>query len=224
MGNGAVVVSGASSVLGRTVVTRLANDGRQVIGIDLTSSMPPVGQVAYFGETDLADAVRRLSTGGLEVYAENIPEGLQPELVKKLYQGQLPMLRGTGCKDVTAYAFGAQFVEVRIHRLTREIRVPRMVGAFAAGTIINPPTAYSQYMGGMIWGLGAALEEKTEIDLRHARYVNDDIVEYHVPVNANVAKVDVIMVPERDDRVNPLGHRQLMYRSQARLAPHTIGC
>jgi xanthine dehydrogenase YagR molybdenum-binding subunit len=127
----------------------------------------------------------------------------------KLYQGQPPMLRGQQRKDVRAYAFGAQFVEVRVHRLTCEIRVPRMVGAFASGTIVNPLTAHSQYLGGMIWGLGAALEEKTEIDLRHARYVNDNISEYHIPVNADVAKAEVIMVPEKDDRVNPLGIKGL---------------
>ena len=127
----------------------------------------------------------------------------------KLYQGQPPMLRGQQRKDVRAYAFGAQFVEVRVHRLTCEIRVPRMVGAFASGTIVNPLTAHSQYLGGMIWGLGAALEEKTEIDLRHARYVNDNISEYHIPVNADVASVEVIMVPEADTRVNPLGIKGL---------------
>ncbi|WP_223262689.1 molybdopterin cofactor-binding domain-containing protein [Sphingobium sp. SCG-1] len=99
------------------------------------------------------------------------------------------MLRGQSREGVRAYTFGAQFVEVRIHRLTCEIRVPRMVGAFASGTIVNSLTAHSQYIGGMIWGLGAALEEKTEIDLAHARYVNDNIAEYHVPVNADVSRV-----------------------------------
>jgi len=100
-------------------------------------------------------------------------------------------------------------VEVRIHRLTCEIRVPRMTGAFASGTIVNPLTAHSQYMGGMIWGLGAALEEKTEIDPIHARYVNDNLPEYHIPVNADVRHVEVIMVPEKDDAVNPLGIKGL---------------
>ncbi len=96
-----------------------------------------------------------------------------------------------------------------MHRWTRETRVPRMVGAFASGTIVNPMTAHSQYMGGMIWGIGAALLEKTEIDLRHARYVNDNISEYHIPVNKDVRKVEVIMVPETDDQVNPLGIKGL---------------
>src|SRR5207302_2053319 len=60
-------------------------------------------------------------------------------------------------------------------------------------------------IGGMIWGLGCALLEATEIDLHAARYVNDNIAEYHVAVNADVGQVDVIVVPEQDDRVNPLG-------------------
>jgi len=161
------------------------------------------------GSEPLEDAVARLSHGALEAHAEHIPKGLGPDSMEKLYKGQPPMSRGTQRKDVTAYAFGAQFVEVRVHRLTCEIRVPRMVGAFASGTIVNPLTAHSQYMGGMIWGLGAALEEKTEIDPVHARYVNDNLSEYHIPVNADVSKVEVIMVPEQDDRVNPLGIKGL---------------
>ena len=153
----------------------------------------------------LADAVGRITKGGLEAYGENIPKGLPPEAMEKLYGGEPPMSRGTGREDVTAYAFGAQFVEVRVHRLTREIRVPRMLGAFAGGTIVNPLAAHSQYMGGMIWGVGAALLEKTEIDRIHARYVNDNISEYHIPVNADVRKVEVIMLPDPDSEVNPLG-------------------
>ncbi len=62
---------------------------------------------------------------------------------------------GARMKDRIQFAFGAQFVEVRVHSRTREIRVPRMVGAFASGRILNPRTAHSQYMGGMIWGIGS---------------------------------------------------------------------
>jgi xanthine dehydrogenase YagR molybdenum-binding subunit len=123
----------------------------------------------------------------------------------KLYQGRPAMVRGTSRKDVTAYAFGAHLVEVRVHRLTREVRVPRVVSAFAAGTIVNPLTAYSQFMGGAIWGLSSALHEATEIDGRAARYTNTNLADYLVPVNADVRQVDVIFVPEEDSRVNPLG-------------------
>ena len=115
------------------------------------------------------------------------------------------MARGAELNDQIRYSFGAQFVEVCVHALTREIRVSRAVGAFAAGTIVNPVTARSQFMGGMIWGISAALHEKTDIDPSLARYTNKDLAEYLVPVNADIKEVDVIFVPEEDRQVNPLG-------------------
>ncbi len=153
----------------------------------------------------LEKAIGRVAGGALEVHAENLPEGLPQSALQGLYTGQAAMLRGTSRKDVTAYAFGAHFVEVRVHRLTRETRVARVVSAFASGTIVNPLTAYSQYMGGAIWGLSSALHEATEIDRGAARYVNDNLADYLVPVNADIPDLDVIMVPEADERVNPLG-------------------
>jgi xanthine dehydrogenase YagR molybdenum-binding subunit len=153
----------------------------------------------------LSTIFQTIPGGKLTVYGENIPTGLGPDSMEKLKKGQMAMSSGTGRKDVTAYAFGAHFVEVWVHSLTREIRVPRMVSAFASGTIVNPLTAHSQYMGGMIWGLSAALHEKTEIDLNAARYTNDNIAEYLIPVNADIRSVEVIMVPEDDNRVNPMG-------------------
>ncbi|MFC7735812.1 molybdopterin cofactor-binding domain-containing protein [Roseomonas sp. GCM10028921] len=105
----------------------------------------------------------------------------------------MSMSRGRSREDVTACTFGAQFMEVRVHERTREIRVPRAVGAFAAGTIVNPLTAHSQYMGGIIWGIGSALHEETEIDPKAARYVNDTIAEYLIPVNADIRSIEVIM-------------------------------
>ena len=103
------------------------------------------------------------------------------------------------------YATGAEFVEVRVHALTREIRVPRVVGAFAAGRLMNTRTARSQYMGGIIWGVSSALHEATEIDRREAGYVNNSLADYLIPVNADIQNVDVILVPEKDDFVNPVG-------------------
>ena len=105
------------------------------------------------------DALKRVTGGALEAYVENIPKGLEPDSVGKLYSGQMAISRGLSRKDVTAYAFGAQFAEVRVHARTREVRVPRVVGAFSAGRIINPRTAHSQLMGGMIWGISSALHE-----------------------------------------------------------------
>ena len=152
----------------------------------------------------LSRAVPR--TGGrLEVYAENLPAGLPASAMAQLYDGRAMMSRGDSRKDVTAYAFGAHCVEVRVHSLTREIRVPRVVSAFASGHIINPTTARSQYMGGIIWGISSALHEATEVDPASARLINTNLADYMVPVNADIPSIEIIMVPEDDRRVNPLG-------------------
>jgi xanthine dehydrogenase YagR molybdenum-binding subunit len=156
----------------------------------------------------LSEAIGRIG-GRLEVYAEYVPEGLPSAAAARLYKGEYMLAMGTARQDVTAYAFGAHFVEVRVHSRTCEIRVPRVVSAFAGGTIINPLTAHSQLMGGTIWGLSSALHEATELDPAAARYINDNLADYLIPVNADVPSIDIIMVPERDDRVNPLGIKGL---------------
>ena len=156
----------------------------------------------------LEDAFRRIGTSTLEEYSEFVPDGLKPSAVADLYAGKLAMTGGPHGKKVM-YAMGAEFVEVRIHALTREIRVPRIVGAFAAGRLMNTRTARSQLMGGMIWGISSALHESTEIDKRNARYINDNLADYMVPVNADIEDVQVILVPEEDHDVNPAGVKGL---------------
>jgi xanthine dehydrogenase YagR molybdenum-binding subunit len=152
----------------------------------------------------LTDALVRIG-GRLEIYSEFVPEGLPRESSSQLYEGKMAMMSGSGRKDATAFAFGAHFVEVRIHRLTREIRVPRIVSAFAAGTIVNPMAAHSQLQGGAIWGVSSALFEASELDTGAARYINDNFADYLIPVNADIPSVEILMVAERDDTVNPHG-------------------
>ncbi|MFA6153724.1 xanthine dehydrogenase family protein molybdopterin-binding subunit [Mesorhizobium sp.] len=157
----------------------------------------------------IAEVFKSLQVGAIEEYAEFAPRGSTGQALKKLYAGESEFHGGEQDKDSVKYAFGAEFVEVRINSYTREIRVPQIVGAFAAGRIMNTRTARSQLMGGMIWGISHALHEATEIDRRHARYVNRDLQDYLVPVNADIKKVDVILVPEVDMEVNPAGVKGL---------------
>ena len=157
----------------------------------------------------LEDAVRRVSNGAIEEYAENLPHDVPPEGLAKLYQGHAVLAGGAKMKDRIQFAFGAEFVEVRVHARTREIRVPRVVGAFAAGQIVDPTTAHSQLMGGLIWGVSSALHEATDIDPRAARYTNTDLAEYLIPVNADIDQVEVILIPEEDRQINPLGIKGL---------------
>jgi xanthine dehydrogenase YagR molybdenum-binding subunit len=175
--------------------------GRDVSELDLVG-----GQVVSRdgGSASLLEAFGRLGARSLEEEGEYLPEGLKPDAGRKLEQGRFSMVGGP-TKRGLMFAFGAELVEVRIHARTREIRIPRMVGAFAAGRIMNPRTARSQYLGGMIWGVGSALHEATEIDRRTARYMNANIAEYLIPVNADVPSVEIILVPEVDTEVNPMG-------------------
>jgi len=157
----------------------------------------------------LDEAIARASNGAIEAYAENVPHGVPPEGLKKLYQGHAALAGGAKMKDRIQFAFGAEFVEVRVHARTREIRTPRIVGAFAAGKIVDPVTAESQLMGGMIWGISSAPHEATEIDRRAARYTNTDLAEYLIPVNADIDRTQVIFVAEDDRQVNELGIKGL---------------
>jgi len=156
------------------------------------------------GAEKIADVFKRAGFAAIEEYAEYVPAGMKPEAIAQLYSGQSVQTGGAE-SDYIMYALGAEFVEVRVHALTREIRVPRMVGAFAGGRIMNTRTARSQYMGGMIWGVSSALHEATEIDRKRARYVNDNLADYLVPVNADIEQLEVILVSEQDDKVNPAG-------------------
>ena len=161
------------------------------------------------GSEWLEAAIRRVSNGAIEAYAENNPHGVPPEGLSKVYQGHAVLAGGAKMKDRIQFAFGAEFVEVRVHARTREIRCPRVVGAFAAGRIVDPTTAKSQLMGGLIWGVSSALHEATEIDHRRARYYNTDLAEYLIPVNADIEEAGVILVPEDDHLVNDLGIKGL---------------
>jgi xanthine dehydrogenase YagR molybdenum-binding subunit len=118
---------------------------------------------------------------------------------------------GTGATDPEAaeryamHAHGAVFAEVKVDPELGQVRVSRLVGAFAAGRIINPHMVRSQYLGGMIWGISLALHEGAAVDSRTGRVMNANLGEYHVPVNADVPTMEVIAVEEDDPYVNPLG-------------------
>jgi len=100
---------------------------------------------------------------------------------------------------------GAVFAEVKVDPDLGQVRVTRLVGAFAAGRIINPRLVRSQYYGGMIWGVSFALQEGAITDQRTGRIMNADLAEYHVPVNADAPSLEAILIPEEDAYVNPLG-------------------
>ncbi len=120
-------------------------------------------------------------------------------------EGKAEAKPGDEKERYSMYAFGAQFVEVRVDAELGQIRVPRMVACFGAGRILNSKTARSQLLGGMVWGVSMALYEHAVMDNARGRWVNNNLAEYHVPVNLDIGKIDALWVDEKDDHINPIG-------------------
>jgi xanthine dehydrogenase YagR molybdenum-binding subunit len=133
-----------------------------------------------------ADILARHGLAELEGRAKSLPD---------------PVARET----YAMHAHGAVFAEVKADPDLGQIRVTRLVGAFAAGHVINPHLVRSQYYGGMIWGLSFALHEQAIVDARSGRILNANLAEYHIPVNADVPSLEALLIEEHDPHVNPLG-------------------
>jgi xanthine dehydrogenase YagR molybdenum-binding subunit len=128
-----------------------------------------------------------------------------------LGRASLPQIEAKGTSapeaetDYVKQAHGAVFAEVKVDPDLGQTRVTRVVGAFAAGRIVNPRLVRSQLQGGMIWGVSFALHEQAVMDPRSGRPMNANLAEYHIPVNADVPSVEALLVEEDDPHVNPLG-------------------
>jgi len=156
-------------------------------------------QVGVEGTTDggelylLADPARRDTMGAIVAR-----HGGPVEVTAKAEPGDEK-------QKYSMHSFGAVFVEVTVDEDLGEIRVPRVVGVYGVGRLMNEKTGYSQLMGGIVWGISLALFEETMIDKREGRAVNGNLAEYHVPTNADIQSIDVQIVDEDDPHVNPLG-------------------
>jgi xanthine dehydrogenase YagR molybdenum-binding subunit len=107
------------------------------------------------------------------------------------------------------YSFSVHFVKLRVHAPTGRIKIDHVVSCADAGAIISPKTASSQMIGGAVGGLGMALMEDLVIDHRFGRPINNNLADYHVPVNADIPAVDVLFVNKKDPYTNPMGSKGL---------------
>ena len=209
--DGSVLVQAGTQDLGTgtyTVMTQIAADA---LGIPIERVTFELGDTT-FPEAPVSGGSTTASTVGPAVRAACLelkqklaamsPEqrAQMDEVVAEAKTGELPER-----KAFSTHAFGADFVEVRVDEDLGRVRVSRVVAAFAAGTILNPKTARSQFMGGLVWAIGMALQEHTVRDARTARVVTRDLADYHVPVNADIPPIDVIQIDEIDPHVNEIG-------------------
>ena len=111
---------------------------------------------------------------------------------------------GQTLEEMQQATYGSYFAEVAVNAVTGETRVRRMLGVFGAGRILNEKTATSQCYGGMVWGIGSALTEELVFDNRDGHIVNNDLAEYHIPVNLDVPQIEVVLLEERDEWASPI--------------------
>lgn len=123
----------------------------------------------------------------------------------KVSEAEIESTPDEAAKKYSMHAFGAQFAQVRVDPDLGMVRVTRFLGTYGAGRILNPKTARSQMIGGIIMGIGMALHEETVVDDRYGHFVNHNLGEYHVPVHADIPAIEAFFVEENDPHVNPLG-------------------
>ncbi|REJ79497.1 MAG: xanthine dehydrogenase family protein molybdopterin-binding subunit [Acidobacteria bacterium] len=168
--------------------------------VDKKDGSPLFG--AKFEETELADGNLRLKNDpskGIRIV--DVLKEAQMAYVEVDYQSSPSPER----QNYTTMAHGAQFVEVKVEERLGIVKVTKVVEATACGRIINPLTSHSQEMGGVVWGIGMALHEATEIDHRYGKMMTTNLADYHVPVNADVHFIETEFVEEKDEIVNELG-------------------
>ncbi|HEX3576874.1 MAG TPA: xanthine dehydrogenase family protein molybdopterin-binding subunit [Rhodopila sp.] len=156
----------------------------------------------------LADAAGMDAASARFADGEIQADGKSKPLVSLVVSGAMDadgeIIPGATLKDFSQQSYGAHFAEVGVDMDTGEIRLRRMLGVFTVGRVLNAKTARSQAIGGMIFGVGAALEEAMTLDPRYGYFVNHDLAEYHVPVHADIPEIDAIFLSELDPAANPL--------------------
>jgi xanthine dehydrogenase YagR molybdenum-binding subunit len=117
------------------------------------------------------------------------------------------------------YSFSVHFVKLRVHQATGQIKLDHVVSCADAGAIVSHKTAESQMIGGAVGGIGMALMEDMVIDHRFGRPINNNLADYHVPVNADIPNVDVLFVNKKDPYTNPMGSKGLGEIALVGMAP-----
>ncbi|MFI9626055.1 xanthine dehydrogenase family protein molybdopterin-binding subunit [Streptomyces sp. NPDC052042] len=202
--NATDIGTGARTVLAQIAATALGTPVANV-RIDIGSSALPDASLAggSSGTGSWGWAVHKASTALLRRLGER---------TGPLPAGGLTVHADTGRElseesPYARHAFGAHFAEVAVDSRTGETRVRRMLGVFAAGRILNPRTARSQFIGGMTMGIGMALTEASGLDPAFGDFTESDLASYHVPVSADVPRIEAHWIDEDDPHLNPMGSK-----------------
>lgn len=214
---GDVLVEAATHDLGTGTYTVMAQIAADALGIDaarvrvvLGDTNLPENSISAGSMTAASvgtavhlaalDARERLRAHGADAPVESILEHIDEPV-----EGRAETRPGDEGRRYAMHSFGAVFAEVRADPTLGVVRVSRIFGAYGVGRVLNTKTARSQLIGGIVYGLSQALHEHTAIDKRTGRYLNADLAEYLLPVNADVPDIDIWFADEHDSEVNPIG-------------------
>ncbi|MBO0803802.1 MAG: xanthine dehydrogenase family protein molybdopterin-binding subunit [Nocardiopsaceae bacterium] len=240
--DGNVLIEAGSQEIGGGTYTTMPQIAAGVLGIDPARVRLALGDTALpqtggtFGSSTtlsvgsaVADAARKL-----EVKLRGLADGADPAragLGRLLSHHCLDRLEAEGSwapggnavgegPDLSIATFGAVFAEVRVDADLGLPRLSRLTGVYSAGRIINPKTARSQITGGMIWGLGQALLEESDVDVNLGRFVSKNLAGYLVPVNADVPHLDASFIEDEvDQRASPVGAKGIGELGAVGVAP-----
>ncbi len=202
--NATDIGTGARTVLGQIAADALGLPLERVRVLVGRTDLPPASLAGGSSGTAswgwaVHEACRALAAR-LDEHGGSVPEGGLTAAADTERQ-----VRAAREQPYARHAFGAQFAEVQVDTDTGEVRVRRLLGVFAAGRILNPRTARSQFVGGMVMGLGMALTEGSTVDPVCGDHAERDLASYHLPVCADVPEVEAHWIEEDDPRLNPVG-------------------
>jgi len=165
-----------------------------------------------------AEILKAAGRTSLEVEIKTKAPGQSDEVYRRIAAGQLSFA-GPVYPEFVTFSYSAHFVEVRVEPTTHQVRIPRVVSVVDCGRVISPRTAASQVRGGVVWGIGAALHEASEVDPRYGGFLNTDLAEYLVPVNADIGCIEVEFIDKPDFKFNSAGVKGLGEVSMVGVAP-----
>ena len=186
----------------------------------MLKALAEVSPVAAAGRTP-AEILKATGRRSLEVEVQSKATG-QPDAIFGRLRAGLPSIGGPVYGNYVTFSYIAHFVEVRIEPGTRRIRVPRVVSVADCGRVMSPRTAASQVRGGVVWGIGAALREVSEVEPRYGGFLNADLAEYVLPVNADIGSIDVEFIDKPDTVFNRAGAKGLGEVSMTGVAPAIV--
>lgn len=213
----------AASDLGTGTHTILAQIAAEILGVPMQnvavrigdSSLPPAaGSVGSVGASSFANAVfegcqkitdELIAKSGKQFYVR--PTAAQLMISENIseFQTRADAKPLPDADKFSAHSYNANFAEVWVNESTGMVRVQKIVAVTDAGRILNPKTAASQVIGGVIWGIGQALMEESIIDARYGNFVTRSLAEYHFPANLDIIEIEPVFITGEDKNANKLG-------------------